>query len=103
MESFVRATWHLDEVYVTPKGGAASISSEMQLVARGRPRGRDPRELRHEGELKKATPRFMKRALKRRRSPETITTDGLRSDNAAMTTLGNTDKQKVRRWANNRV
>ena len=45
----------------------------------------------------------MKEALKRHGSPETITTDGLRSYMAAMTTFGNTGKQKVGRWANNRV
>ncbi|HEX4739468.1 MAG TPA: DDE-type integrase/transposase/recombinase, partial [Allosphingosinicella sp.] len=32
-----------------------------------------------------------------------ITTDGLRSYNAAMTELGNSDRQEVGRWANNRV
>lgn len=51
---------------------------------------------------KKAALTFMKKALKRHRWPETITTDGLRSYRAAMTTLGNTDKQEVERWANKR-
>jgi putative transposase len=37
------------------------------------------------------------------RPPETITTDELRSYNAAATTLGNNDKQEVGRWANNRL
>ena len=46
---------------------------------------------------------FMKKAMKRRRSPETITTDGLRSYRAAMTKLGNGEKQEVGRWASNRV
>ena len=32
-----------------------------------------------------------------------MTTDGLRSYKAAMTNFGNADKQKVGRWANNRV
>jgi putative transposase len=52
---------------------------------------------------KQAALAFMKKALKRHGSPETITTDGLRSYRAAMTTLGNKDKQEVGRWANNRV
>jgi putative transposase len=47
--------------------------------------------------------RFMKKALKRHGSPETITTDGLRSYRAAMSELGNADKQEVARWANNRA
>jgi transposase-like protein len=42
----------------------------------------------------------MKKALKRHGSPEAITTDGLRSYKAAMKVLGNSDKQKVGRWAN---
>ena len=46
---------------------------------------------------------FMKKTLKRHGSPEAITTDGLRSYRAAMTELGNSDKQEVGRWANNRV
>jgi putative transposase len=45
----------------------------------------------------------MKEALKRHGSPEAITTDGLRSYKAAMTELGNQQKQEVGRWANNRV
>ena len=40
---------------------------------------------------------------KRHGSPEAITTDGLRSYKAAMDELGNTGKQEIGRWANNRV
>jgi putative transposase len=67
----------------------------------------------HEGEVlesyvtksrdKAAALRFMKKALKRHGSPETITTDGLRSYKAAMNELGNAEKQEIGRWANNRV
>ena len=52
---------------------------------------------------KKAALRFMEKKLKRHRSPAEITTDGLRSHKAAMKELGNTGKQDVGRWANNRV
>lgn len=45
----------------------------------------------------------MKKALKRHGSPETITTDGLRLYNAAMTELGCEQKQVIGRWANNRA
>ena len=45
----------------------------------------------------------MRKALRRHGSPEAITPDGLRSYKAAMTELGNTQKQEVGRWANNRV
>ena len=67
----------------------------------------------HEGEIlesyvtrtrdKEAALTFMKKALKRHRSPATIVTDGLKSYRAAMTELGNADKQEVGRHANNRV
>jgi putative transposase len=45
----------------------------------------------------------MKKALKRHGSPEAMTTGGLRSYAAAMSELGNVDKQEVGRWANNQV
>ena len=67
----------------------------------------------HEGEVlesyiaktrdKAAALTFMKKALKRHGSPAAITTDGLRSYRAAMSELGNAEKQGVGRWANNRV
>ena len=67
----------------------------------------------HEGEVlesyvtktrdKQAALRFMKRTPKRHGSPETITTDGLRSYGAAMTKLGNAVKREVGRQANNRL
>ena len=89
--------WHLDEVYV-------KINGEMHYLWRA---------VDHEGEIlesfvtrtrdKAAALTFMKRALRRHGSPETITTDGLRSYRAAMTELGNADKQVIGRWANNRV
>ena len=46
---------------------------------------------------------FMKKTLKRHGSPEAITTDGLTSYRAAMKVLGNTAKQEIGCWANNRV
>ena len=89
--------WHLDEVYV-------KINGEMHYLWRA---------VDHEGEIlesfvtktrdKAAALCFMKKALKRHGSPEAITTDGLRSYKAAMSELGNTDKQEIGRWANNRV
>jgi putative transposase len=46
---------------------------------------------------------FMKKTLKRHGPPEAITTDGLRSYKAGMDELGNSAKQEIGRWANNRV
>jgi putative transposase len=87
----------LDEVYV-------KINGEMHYLWRA---------VDHEGEVlesfvtktrdKPAALTFMKKALKRHGSPEKITTDGLASYKSAMKDLGNTEKQEVGRWANNRV
>ena len=97
MRGFRQWKWHLDEVYV-------KINGEMHYLWRA---------VDQEGEIlesyvtktrdKKAAMRFMKKALKRHGSPEAITTAGLRSYKTAMQDLGNTDKQEVGRWANNRV
>ena len=88
---------HLYQMYV-------KVNGEMRYLWR---------EVDHESEIlesfvtkerdKDAALRFMKKALKRHGSPEAITTDGLRSYKAAMYELGNSDKQEVGRWANNRV
>ena len=61
----------------------------------------------HEGEIlesfvttnrdKAAALKFMKKALKRHGLPEAIITDGLRSYKAAMSELGNRDKQDIGR------
>jgi putative transposase len=97
MRGFRHWKWHLDEMYV-------KLNGEMVYLWRA---------VDHEGEVlesyvtrtrdKPAALRFMKKALKRHGSPEAITTDGLRSYRAAMTELGNDQKQEVGRWANNRV
>jgi len=97
MRGFHHWRWHLDEVYV-------KINGEMYYLWRA---------VDHEGEVlesyvtrtrdKAAALAFMKKALKRHGSPQTITTDGLRSYKAAMTGLGTADKQEIGRWANNRV
>ena len=97
MKGFRQWKWHLDEVYV-------KISGEMHYLWRA---------VDQEGEVlesyvtrtrdKAAALRFMRKSLKRHGLPETITTDGLRSYKAAMSELGNGDKQEVGRWANNQV
>ena len=97
MRGFRHWRWHLDEMYV-------KLNGEMIYLWRA---------VDHEGEVlesyvtktrdKKAALAFMKKALKRHGSPEAITTDGLRSYDAALTELGSREKQEVGRWANNRV
>ena len=46
---------------------------------------------------------FMKKALKRHGSPQTVVTDGLRSYPAAMRDMGNLDHREIGRWKNNWV
>ena len=97
MRGFRHWNFHLDEMYVR-------LNGEMVYLWRA---------VDHEGEVlesyvtrtrdKAAALRFMKKALKRHGSPETITTDGLRSYKAAMSELGCEQKQEVGRWANNRA
>ena len=97
MRGFRQWRWHLHEMYV-------KLNGEMVYLWRA---------VDHEGEIlesfvtrtrdKDAALRFMKKAMKRHGSPEAITTDGLRSYKAAMTELGNADRQQIGRWANNRV
>src|SRR5271167_4566319 len=97
MRAFTHWRWHLDEMYV-------KISGEMHYLWRA---------VDHEGEVlesfatkerdKPAALKFMKKLMKRHGTAKIITTDGLRSYKAAMKELGNAHKQKVGRWANNRV
>ena len=97
MRGFRHWRWHLDEMYV-------KLNGEMVYLWRA---------VDHEGEVlesyvtkardKAAALQFMKKALKRHGSPNTITTDGLRSYGAALDELGCRERQEVGRWANNRA
>jgi putative transposase len=97
MRAYTHWRWQLDEVYV-------KINGEMHYLWRA---------VDHEGEVlesfasktrdKAAALNFIKRAMKRHGKPKAIVTDGLRSYTAAMTEIGNADKQEVGRWINNRA
>ena len=97
MRAFTHWKWRLDEVYV-------KINGEMHYLWRA---------VDHEGEVlesyvtktrdKAAALSFIKKALRRHGSPKTITTDDLRSYRAAMSEIGNAEKQEIGRWANNRA
>ncbi len=97
MRGFRQWKWHLDEVFVKINGEThylwRAVDQEGEILKSYVTKTRD----------KKAALRFMKKALKRHGSPNEITTDGLNSYKAAMRELGNTEKQEVGRWANNRV
>ena len=97
MRQFTHWRWHLDEVYV-------KINGEMRYLWRA---------VDHEGEVlesfvtkerdKAAALRFIKKAMKRHGRPGAIVTDALRSYGAALKEIGNTDRQEVGRWLNNRA
>ncbi|WP_265569398.1 IS6 family transposase [Sphingomicrobium nitratireducens] len=97
MRGFKQWKWHLDEMVVKVNGKRRYLWRAVD----------------HEGEVlesyvtverdKKAALRFMRKTLKRHGRAETIVTDGLRSYSAAMSELGNVDRQEVGRHLNNRV
>ena len=97
MRGFRQWKWHLDEMYVKMNGEMVylwrAVDQEAEILESDVTKTRD----------KDAALQFMKKTLKRHGTAETITTDGLRSYKAAMTELGNAEKQEVGRWANNRV
>src|SRR5688572_17300765 len=97
MRGFRQWKWHLDEIYV-------KVGGEMHYLWRAVDQeGEELESYVTKTRDKAAALSFMKKALKRHGSPEAITTDGLRSYKAAMDELGNTGKQEIGRWANNRV
>jgi putative transposase len=95
--SYSNWRWHLDEVFVR-------INGETHYLWRA---------VDHEGEVlevfatkrrdRKAALKFLKRAMKRYGSPQSIVTDRLRSYRAAMKVLGVSDRQECGRWLNNRA
>ena len=97
MRGFLHWRWHLDEIYVKINGEMhflwRAVDQEGEVLESFATKTRD----------KAAALAFMKKALRRHGSPEAIITDGLRSYKAAMTKLGNAEKQEVGRWGNNRV
>jgi putative transposase len=92
-----RWRWHLDEVFVR-------INGEFCYLWRA---------VDHEGEVleayvtkkrdRKATLRFLRKAMKRYGRPEVVVTDRLRSYRAAMRVIGNAENQETGRWLNNRA
>ncbi|MEO0420439.1 MAG: IS6 family transposase [Pseudomonadota bacterium] len=97
MKVYTHWRWHVDEVFV-------KINGETHYLWRA---------VDHEGEIlesyvtkkrdKSAALRFFKKTLKRHGRAEVIVTDGLKSYPAAMREIGNTDRQEMGRWKNNRA
>jgi len=97
MRGFRHWRWHLNEMYV-------KLNNEMVYLWRAVDHEREVLESYvMKTRYKEAALTFMKKALKRHGSPEAITADGLRSYRTAMKDLGNTRKQEIARWTNNRV
>ncbi|MEM1051752.1 MAG: IS6 family transposase [Pseudomonadota bacterium] len=97
MRGFRQWRWHLDEIFVKTNGEThylwRAVEQEGAVLESYVTKKRD----------KTAALRLMKKALKNHGRIETITTGGLPSYKAAMSELGNLDRQEVGRWANNRV
>lgn len=97
MRGFRQWRWHLDEMFVKINGEThylwRAVDQEGEVLESYVTKKRD----------KKAALKFMKKALKSRGPVDAITTDGLPSYRAAMSELGNQDRQETGRWANNRV
>ncbi len=97
MRAHMHWKWHLDEVYV-------KINGQMHYLWRA---------VDHEGEVLESLPprsairkpplKFMKNLMKRRGCAETITTDGLRSYEAAIKEFAIADRQEPGRYANNQA
>ena len=89
--------WHFNEVFV-------KINGERYYLWRA---------VDHEGEVlesyvtkrrdRKATLKFLKKAMKRFGQLEVVVTDKLRSYRAAMVIIGNSDRQETGRWVNNKA
>ena len=97
MRQHTQWQWHLDEVFVKINGVQhylwRAVDHEGEVLESFVTKKRD----------KKAALRFMKKTLKNHGPVDTITTDGLPSYKAAMSELGNQERQETGRWANNRV
>jgi putative transposase len=97
MKGFRHWKWHLDEVYVKINGERhylwRAVDQEGEILESYVTKKRD----------KTAALVFLKKALKRHGSAETIVTDGLRLYPAAMPELGNLDRREIGRWLNNRA
>lgn len=97
MRAFTHWRWHRDEVYARINGQThylwRAVDREGEVLESFASKTRD----------KPPALKFMKKLMKRHGRVKAITTDGLRSYKAAMKDFGNTEKQEVGRWANNRA
>ena len=97
MRQHAQWRWHLDEAFVKINGVHhylwRAVDHEGEVLESFVTRTRD----------KVAAPRFLRKAMKRYRSPRPVVTDRLRSYGAAMREIRNQDRQEVGRHLNNRA
>ena len=97
MRQHTQWQWHLDEVFVKINGVQhylwRAVDYEGEVLERYVTKTRD----------RQAALTFLKKAMKRSGAPRMSITDRLRSYGAAMTEIGNQDRQEVGRYLNNRA
>lgn len=97
MRQYFQWQWHLDEVFVKINGVQhylwRAVDHEGEVLESYVTKTRD----------KQAALTFLKKAMKRYGAPRKVVTDRLRSYGAAMKEIGNSDRQEVGRYLNNRV
>jgi putative transposase len=92
-----RWRWHLDVIFVT-------INSQRHYLWRAvDPEGEVLESFATETRDKKAALKFLRKAMRKHGSPETVVTGKLRSYGAAMKEVCVADRQVTGRWANNRA
>lgn len=97
LRSYSNWQWQLDEVFVKINGEAHYLWRAVD----------------HEGEVletyvtkrrgRKSALKFLRKLMKRYGSSKAVVTDKLRSNGATMEVIGNTDRQEIGRWKNNRA
>ena len=97
MRGYPQWRWHVDEAFVKIKGRLCYLWRAVD----------------HEGEVleavvtakrdKAAALKLLKRVMKKYGAPRAVVTDGLRAYSAAMSEVGNADRQEVGRRLNNRA
>ncbi|MCP4319002.1 MAG: IS6 family transposase, partial [Hyphomicrobiales bacterium] len=97
MRSYSNWQWHLDEVFVKINGQThylwRAVDHEGEVLESYVTKRRDC----------KAALKFLKKSMKRHGQPQVLVTDKLRSYGAAMTVIGNANRQQTGRWLNNRA
>jgi putative transposase len=97
MRGYPQRRWHLDKVFVKVNGTLChlwrAVDHECEVLESVVTAKRD----------KAAAVKFLKRMTKKYGRPRKIVTDGLRANSAAMSEVGNANRQEFGRGLNNRA